>query len=794
MGGIGLSRLRSPLAIVALLGVLCGASSSGCGGDDVAVDGGVDDAGSGPDAGDAVDGGPGMLGPLPAMVGEISAPPLDCTGSYALPDEFLGEHGLAGFDWTLDDIHLRLAWGMPNAFENHWLSDNTDAEASLRVRSHLVPEAGYCYRDGLAAATAGAATDGPYLAALIAHVSAFSHRDTSYHALHRDLYGPPTYDVATENLLVRAIAGLVALENALNGAPVVAAMQPAELLSLRDRVAGYPAEMQVALAQAVFAIGETYLLKQAALTAADPVVLERIHAAVLADNYTTISNSFVSPAAGTVVADILAGADGWDQASIHLAAQTLANAADECRRVLEGITPFESPGIDVATPHGRIVVRTAASDDDNPADSLDDVALLIDLAGNDRYAGRYAATDHFWQSASVVIDVGGDDEYGTEQPDLADNATTVSTGFDNAKGFTQGVGLFGVGLLLDAAGNDAYRASVHAQGAGIFGVGVLADHDGSDSYQLGYFGQGTGFFGVGVLVDGGGDDRYAVYTMGEGVGKPGGHGVLLDLAGDDDYLCFYNDDPPELPSPGYQNYYRLSPSWAYNDGTEAHFMSVCQGVGWGYRGDWFMPQQNWMGGFGALVDFGDGNDSHHADTMSMGQGFVYGFGFLYDDGGDDRYRTFWWGPGAAAHMGIGLFVDEAGNDDMYVTRASGNFGFDTGIGWTIDNGGDDRYGGQVHYGESYNYGLSFFVNRGGDDVYNAGAVRSDVIFGGVRVGFPNTKLVGVFLDTGVGNDTYEAPAEGVGNDAAWHLAPRGDNIEPAIHIGIGVDGTPPGVP
>lgn len=196
-------------------------------------------------------------------------------------------------------------------------------------------------------------------------------------------------------------------------------------------------------------------------------------------------------------------------------------------------------------------------------------------------------------------------------------------------------------------------------------------------------------------------------------------------------------------------------------------------------------------GFGALVDLGDGADTHTADTFSMGQGFVYGFGALFDGGGDDRYRSFWWGPGAAAHMGVALFVDEGGNDDVYVTRASAGFGFDASVAWILDHGGNDTYGGRFHYGEAYTYGLTFFINEGGDDTYNAGAARMNPIFGGVNRGYQGANLVGAFLDLGGGNDTYvSAPAE-VANEAAWYLPPvnplMGQTLDPAHHKGIGLD-------
>jgi hypothetical protein len=389
----------------------------------------------------------------------------------------------------------------------------------------------------------------------------------------------------------------------------------------------------------------------------------------------------------------------------------------------------------------------------------------------------------------VLIDLAGNDRYTPGVADIESPSTTTQDAFDSDFGFTQGCGVFGVGLLIDGGGDDEYTASVYAQGSGAFGVGLLQDLGGIDSYKLGNAGQGAGIFGIGLLMDAAGGDRYGIYTSGQGIGRPRGHGLLFDLDGNDTYIGYYAGGEPELPGAGYNNYYNLPDGTGYHsaDGTP-HYMSLAQGVGWGFRFDWFSQNQaNWNGGFGALVDLGDGDDEHYADCMTMGQGFVYGFGFLYDDGGDDKYRTFWWGPAAAAHMGVGLLIEEDGNDDIHVTRLSGGYGYDCSVGWLVDNGGDDVYGGQFNYGRAYTYGMTFFVNDGGDDTYNNGEEQTDPRFGVVDHGFPGANLAGVFIDLGGGTDTYYTSIEGVGNDSYWYLDPVGEDADPALHKGVGID-------
>ena len=117
---------------------------------------------------------------------------------------------------------------------------------------------------------------------------------------------------------------------------------------------------------------------------------------------------------------------------------------------------------------------------------------VIDLAGNDRYEARLGGPGAGLLGASVLIDLAGDDTY-----------TSALGGC--------GAGAFGFGLLFDAAGTDVYRCNAWSIGAGIYGAGVLIDAgDGSDTYMSHSLSQGVGGpAGVGLLIDAGGDDRYS---------------------------------------------------------------------------------------------------------------------------------------------------------------------------------------------------------------------------------------------------------------------------------------------
>ncbi len=760
----------------ALILLICSVPITGCGDDSGGDNNNTLDAG--------VDAAPPNYDPLPPVLGTQSTEPVDCTGAYALPEELTGTSGLAHHGWTLDDLAFTRHWGVPTKFENKWLSNNLNNAPSLRVRPWLVPEAGTCYQQGLQDLSADAAAGTAVLHGVLQYMTAFSHSHTPYDELAMDRYTAPSYDLSEPTVLVRAIRGLWELPNALPDAPDTVAWDSNLQQYVAQRASLYPQAFNEAVAELLLAMGEAYLLKWQAVSAVAPDQLQQIFNGFKNENYASPSNGALSPQLGAVNELIAQLAPDFDRSLMVSAALRVVDAADRCRQTLATLGPVDATELDLLTAHGRILLRTTDSDDEYSVEQLADAVLVIDMAGNDVYHGQYAATHELWMSASVLIDLAGDDLYSPEAVDVEDASQPALAVFNRNVAFTQGLGLFGVGVLLDDAGDDVYRASALAQGSGAFGVGVLFDRQGQDTYRLGSQGQGTGFFGIGLALDAAGDDDYGAYNQAQGVGKPEGHGLLLDLDGHDRYVGYYVTDGSALPEPGYAGYFPTS----YTDSEgRAHNMSVVQGVGWGYRHEWLDDQTLWRGGFGALVDLGEGDDDHYADCMAIGQGFVFGFGFLFDGGGDDIYRGFWWGQGASAHMGISLIIEEDGNDDHWMPRLSGGYGYDYSVGWLIDHGGNDTYGGQMNYGRAYAWSMTFMLNIGGDDVYNAGWAQSNPGFGYVDDGIGVMHLLGAFLDLGGGNDTYNTHWPGVGNNTEWYTLPTGDSTNPDNHKGIGID-------
>ncbi|MEL6184313.1 MAG: hypothetical protein AAFU79_06795 [Myxococcota bacterium] len=185
------------------------------------------------------------------------------------------------------------------------------------------------------------------------------------------------------------------------------------------------------------------------------------------------------------------------------------------------------------------------------------IGLLVDLGNDDdvRRSSRGSQGFGYVAGVGMLVDAGGDDQYDCHPDHGGDPAyfAPQMPGRANAS-FCQGAGLGfrikdaryslagGVGILLDAGGDDRYRAGVYGQGVGYWqGFGFLSDRSGSDSYDAFYYGQGaSAHFGVGYLADGGpGNDTFnaelAAETMLLGAANDFSVAVFINEQGDDTY-------------------------------------------------------------------------------------------------------------------------------------------------------------------------------------------------------------------------------------------------------------------
>ncbi len=177
------------------------------------------------------------------------------------------------------------------------------------------------------------------------------------------------------------------------------------------------------------------------------------------------------------------------------------------------------------------------------------VGILIDKSGNDSYhAYCYAQGSALTLGAGLLADFEGDDRYTADDTDIRyPSAQSKEHNCSMAQGAASGErrdyldnesGAGGVGMLLDAAGNDAYFGGVFSQAVGYwYGIGILDDRAGNDSYRSVWYGQSaTAHFGISYLCDGGGND---LYTSTNCVNVAAAHDFSVSLfveeGGDDRY-------------------------------------------------------------------------------------------------------------------------------------------------------------------------------------------------------------------------------------------------------------------
>ncbi len=465
-----------------------------------------------------------------------------------------------------------------------------------------------------------------------------------------------------------------------------------------------------------------------------------------------------------------AARDGDDVERARAALRLLAGlerAAAELAAVAAGLEGFDRWA--ASTPWGRVIVAGRGAHR-HACDG--DCLLIVDLGGDDEYAGDAAAAVAPRRPVAAVLDLAGDDRYRTA-------------------GAGQGAGLGGVAMLVDFAGDDLYEAGDGAQGYGLLGYGLLWDAAGRDRFVAAGGGQGAAVFGGGLLVSGSGDDGgdgddYRLLGEGQGFGGPGACGALVDLGGNDSY--FAEPDPE-----------RAAGRADYHSGGRVA-ASNAQGAGVGRRGDQ-SDGRVWAGGVGLLVDLG-GDDRYTAGNFAQGMGYWYGTGMLLDAAGDDVYGSVYFSQASAAHFSLALLWDGAGNDRHLLAQeaaASLGYGWDFATSVLIEGGGDDLYqAASTALGTAELSSVALFLELGGGDVYRlpAGARALGAVGknahpwrrGGPLRAAALASQVGLFVDLG-GVDDYPhrvACGRTPGNGRRW-TCDQGDPGSGAPHLGAGID-------
>jgi len=175
------------------------------------------------------------------------------------------------------------------------------------------------------------------------------------------------------------------------------------------------------------------------------------------------------------------------------------------------------------------------------------IGILSDLGGDDNYHMYLLGQGFgFTKGMGILVDLEGNDDYYADTLDIKFPASQTKNYNSN---LAQGVGFGkradyidghswagGIGMLVDAQGDDTYSAGLFAQGCAYwYAIGLLMDNKGNDTYNGVWYVQGSGaHFGLGVLIDSSGNDHYkATMNMAQGAGHDFTLGVLIDEQGND---------------------------------------------------------------------------------------------------------------------------------------------------------------------------------------------------------------------------------------------------------------------
>ena len=366
--------------------------------------------------------------------------------------------------------------------------------------------------------------------------------------------------------------------------------------------------------------------------------------------------------------------------------------------------------------------------------------IIIGGSGSSRYTG----------SPSLIIDLGGDDEYNisAQQDNPGGSSVIIDLGgndlYKAEDDFVYGSGFLGVGILVDLSGDDTYLTKNFSLGSGLFGVGMLVDEAGDDRYFGDTFGQGAGSFGMGILVDMEGADQYSGALFVQGFGFVSGLGALIDSSGNDNYFA----------GGRYKDILR------YKD----HYISLSQGFAYGLR-----PMMS--GGIGMLFDL-SGNDVYTSDIFGQGSSYWFSLGTLLDVEGNDKYISFQYAQGAGTHLCLAILEDESGNDVYISHGVSQGCGHDLALGMLWDKSGDDNYVSEsLSQGAGSANGFGILADESGDDGYYVQVAGNTQGYGNPRRDYGS---VGILLDLS-GRDGYD----GNGADSAWWTTPS--------KWGVGID-------
>ena len=538
--------------------------------------------------------------------------------------------------------------------------------------------------------------------------------------------------------------------------------------SITEQCKNLPDSIEIIFAELIVNLTESIRWRNLAFRKCDPTDMQKVFAIRdLADTQGDGTKYYPE------IDDI---AHAIDYASLHYAALKVAAIAEQSELKLQKLKKQlpKDFNLEFETPYGKVIISSITKDKKKQINANNSL-LIIDFGNNNIYTGSTGATSTLLNPVSILIDLGGNDQYGTE-----DQIEPAS-----------GVGLLGVGLVLDSDGNDSYYGNIFAQGAGLFGVGVLYDRHGNDIYKSSLSSQGCGYFGIGLCFDGTGDDDYYIHGAGQGLGGVGGGiGVCASFSGNDKYKA----EP-------------FSEVFNRGDYHSAHTINgnEAQGAGFGRRGDG-SDGHAWAGGLGAIIDI-NGNDFYYSGNWSLGVGYWFATGIAIDRNGDDIYKSCYFTQGSGAHFCNGILIDENGNDKHELFETAGaalGFGWDYTNAFLINKNGNDIYRAKmISMGLAQIRSTAFLIDIGGDDSYFLGKGTPGLGEATYREDYKKpseltpyyyyAKSFGGFIDIG-GTDSYfdftdssETISIQFKNNNQWFQPSKADSTFGANNFGVGID-------
>jgi HEAT repeat protein len=419
---------------------------------------------------------------------------------------------------------------------------------------------------------------------------------------------------------------------------------------------------------------------------------------------------------GELETTILDASDQFNRALFFVAVDRLAGAVDKAIAILQSAKDDPSMKrdfqVETDTPLGKIIVGGAGHNV-----YTNEAFLIIDTGGDNTYLNSAGgANGLLGRPISIVIDLGSNDK------------------FISNRSFSQGSGVFGIGILAAVGSNCTFQAKHLSQGAGFFGCGMLMTGEGNQTFEADTFCQGAGMFGAGVLWQRGGGTRFKAAQMAQGFGGTSGVGLLLDEGGNDSYVAGGKYPCGWLPN---------------------HYFSLSQGFGYGMR-----PYAG--GGIGILCDL-KGKNHYVADVYGQGASYWYSAGLLLDLGSNNTYDAYQYCQGAGIHLSSGELIDWSGNNTYTAGHICQGAAHDYAVGILIDRGGDNNYTGDTTaQGAAINNSFAMLLDCSGNDVYTGTDPKQSQAAGhdGDKREYGSIALM---LDLG-GQNKY---SQGQTNNAIW---------------------------